>query len=122
VTEPLRPLQATPVPFLHTVKNASANSAIRLTHKLSVVLSGQAAMTSTRSAVVVCSLAGAVAGLQHSAMWSLHNGTAMSGWGTLTFDSSDLTQIATNYEKGIHVSSNTAQRPCTPAHMYATDE
>ena len=29
----------------------------------------------------------------------------MSGWGTLTFDSGDLTQIATNYEKGIHVSA-----------------
>jgi len=42
----------------------------------------------------------------------------MSGWGTLTFDSGDLTQIATNYEKGIHVSATAQTRP----HMHATND
>ena len=41
--------------------------------------------------------------LQHSAMWSLHNGTVMNGWATLTFDMGDLGQIAANYKLGIRV-------------------
>lgn len=52
--------------------------------------------------------------LQHSAMWSLHNGTVMNGWATLTFDMGDLGQIAANYKLGIRV--------CCAMHIWQCDD
>lgn len=45
------------------------------------------------------------AALQHSAMWSLRNGTVMEGWGTLTFDTADLPTIEANFKLGIRVAT-----------------